>query len=199
MYSNPGKNILLSLGAILSLLLLSHCQQSPAAFPRPWGFHRIPFPDSTTHTRYASPYCGFSFEYPDFGEILLETKDSCWVDFYFPRYQCKWHVTYYETAPGGKDRNTYFEDHRAMIYKHSKKATMIQPNFFEVAQGYGTFYEVSGNVGTPAQFFISDTTDRHILMTSFYFDTALKNDSLQPIIQYMKGELQHMISSLRWQ
>ncbi len=58
-------------------------------------------------------------------------------------------------------------------------------------------YEIYGEVPTSVQFFYSDSI-KHSLMTSFYFNTATKNDSLQPIISYMKKDLTHMIETIEW-
>ena len=193
------KKTVINSSVLLGLMLIVFaCQQEDyTPYPRPWGFHRIDFPE-TQYKSYQSSSCPFEFEYPAEGEISMESQDSCWVDVYFPAYDCKWHITYRNTKSSKESRSSYFEDHYGMIYKHSKKATQIQRSPIQSSSSYGTFYEVYGNVGTPAQFFISDSTDEHVVMTSFYFNTALKNDSLAPVIDYMKGKMKYMVASLEW-
>lgn len=171
---------------------------TPAPFPRPFGFHRIDLPDDKSYKIFQNEICPFTFEYPSLGQISKQTLDSCWVDIYYPAYDCKWHITYRSIPIQGRDRAYHLEEHRSLIYKHAKMATRINNTPVQEENGYGVLYEVYGNVGTPAQFFFSDSTGNHVVMTSFYFNTALKNDSLQPIINYMKGELKHMMSSIQW-
>jgi hypothetical protein len=44
--------------------------------------------------------------------------------------------------------------------------------------------------------FFSDST--HIVLASFYFDTAVRNDSLEPVINFMKDDLKHLAATLKW-
>ena len=57
-------------------------------------------------------------------------------------------------------------------------------------------YELFGTVGVPAQVFYSDSVD--VVMASFYFATAVRNDSLSPVIDFMKADLKHMAESISW-
>jgi len=182
----------------LPILGLLACQQAPAPYPRPIGYPRIELPTNTSYERFSNNICPFTFAYPTFGDITRSSKDSCWVDIYFPSYECTWHITYRDAQKSGKDRYVHLEEHRGLIFKHSKQANHIQTSEITGSNGYGIFYEVYGNVGTPAQFFYSDSTDQQIVMTSFYFDYALKNDSLRPVVDYMKSQLAHMITSIEW-
>ena len=189
---------LLNILFIAPVLCLLSCTES-TPIPRKYGFHRIEFPNTTQYKSFDNRSCPFTFEYPVEGEIVRDFKDSCWVDIEFERYGLTWHLNYRNANEDGRDRNFHFEEHRKLIYKHSKKASEIRPFQFTNSQGYGTLHEVYGNVGTPAYIFFSDTADQDIFVMSFYFQTALKNDSLAPVIDYMKGEVRHMVESLRWE
>jgi len=184
---------------VLICILNGGCNNSPAPYPRPMGYPRIDLPSEVSYDTYQSEICPFNFEYPEYGEISAEREDSCWVDIYFPPFDCKWHITYRNIEQSGKPRFVHQEEHRGLVYQHSKQASNIRNTEMSYDQGYGTLYEIYGNVGTPAQFFYSDSLDQHLVMTSFYFNTATKNDSLLPVINYMKKELQHMIQSIDWE
>lgn len=181
----------------LITLTFSSCEEY-VPYPRPFGFHRIDMPAETSHEKFSNTTCPFTFEYPDFGEITRDMPDSCWVDISFPDYDCKWHLTYRQVSPG-KDRHYHFEDYRRLIYKHTKKALQIKESPIAVPGGEGILFEIYGNVGTPAQVFLYDSSEKHIMMMSFYLNTALRNDSLQPVIDYMKGEVGHMLQSVSWE
>lgn len=183
--------------ALISIFLFASCE-SYSPYPRPMGFHRINLPNPSQYTRFQNETCPFTFEYPDWGLISRNQPDSCWVDVAFEAPKAKWHISYRNTRAVRRTRNELFEEYRTLIYKHTKQADRILESPIESDKGYGMLFEVYGNVGTPAQFFFSDTTDTHVIMNSFYYQTALKNDSLYPISVYMKEEMMHMIGSLEW-
>lgn len=197
---NP-RFIILRLHYCLAILLLTGligCSE-PDPMPRKLAYPRIDLPAHTTYATFRNEACPFTFEYPDYGEISRDMADSCWVDIRFSRFNCKWHISYHDVQASDKNLDEHYEEWRSLIFKHSKKASRIQDKPVSTPLGKGFFYEVYGDVGTPAQFFFSDSSGNEVVMTSFYFRTALKNDSLAPVIDYMKGELQHMIESIRWE
>jgi gliding motility-associated lipoprotein GldD len=57
--------------------------------------------------------------------------------------------------------------------------------------------ELSGEVPTQFQFFVTDSTD-HFLRGALYFNTAMKNDSLAPVIEYIKVDMIHLINTLEF-
>lgn len=181
----------------LSLLILSSCQ-APAPYPRPMAFHRIDFPQEVAYTQFESSACPFTFEYPDMGGITRSNSDSCWVDIYYPQYECTWHITYRDIQTSGKSRAKHFEEWRKLIYQHSKKASQIKENPIQAENGKGFIFEVFGEVGTPAQIFFFDEQEEDLMMMSIYFQSALKNDSLAPVIEYMKEELAHLTTTMEW-
>lgn len=175
-------------------LIISGCEDSVPS-PKMQGFHRIFFPPHE-YTTFQSRECPFTFEYPKMGKIDDRRIDSCWVDIVYPTYQCKYHITY--KPLNAKD--TYFsayEDYRRLIYKHSQKASEIIETPLISKHGRGTLFEIYGEVPTSAQFFFSDSV-HHAVMCSFYFETALKNDSLKPVISYFKQDLMHLIETIQW-
>jgi len=176
------------------LFILVGCEDIPS--PKVPGYPRILFPLERTYQLFESPQCPFTFEYPKMGIIGDRRIDSCWVDIDIPAYQCKFHITYKPL----NQITTYsfaYEDYRRLIYKHSQKASEIVETPIRYQNGIGTFFEIYGEVPTSAQFFFSDSL-RHAVMCSFYFETALKNDSLKPVIDYFKKDLKHLIQSIHW-
>jgi len=185
--------LLLSVGGLLG------CEEA-TPFARKYGFPRIDTPEKSarTYQTFDEASCPFTFEFPAYGKITRTSSDSCWVDISMEPYNLKWHITYRDVDATQKDLNTHFEEYRKLIYKHSKKATRITPSPISGPTGKGTLFELNGNVGTPAQVFYADSEDSQVMMMSFYFRTALKNDSLAPVIHYMKEELAYALESLQW-
>jgi gliding motility-associated lipoprotein GldD len=182
---------------LLLLMLLMSCEP-PVPRARPYGYHRISFPDSIAYQDFSNPYCPFSFPYPASATITRSMQDSCWIDIYFPSYDLKWHLTYRSIPESDRPLSGHFEEYRQLVYKHTKKATQILSHPFQQGQVTGTAWEVYGNVGTPAYYFVTDSSREHLLLSSFYFNTALKNDSLAPVIDYMKGEMEKALGQVEW-
>lgn len=176
----------------------SACSGEYEPFPRNRAFSRIEIPAATAYQTFSNGICPFTFEYPAGGIITRNREDSCWVDIDFPTWGCKWHVTFRDIPATGKPASYHFEEYRDLVYKHSKKASQIRAKTLEIPAGKATMFEIYGNVGTPAQYFVVDSLEHNNMMMSFYFQTALKNDSLAPVITYMKAQTQHAMETLRW-
>lgn len=177
------------------LLILTACNQPQEPFPRPKGWPRIELPQHT-YQKFENTLCPFTFEYPQIGVIEQQKADSCWMNLYFERFECRWHVTYRYVPGSGKTIYDHNEEYRKLVFKHIQKVQQIKEKPLQSPQGNGILYELFGTVGVPAQILFTDST--HLVMASFYFDTAVRNDSLAPIIDFMKQDLQHMAESIVW-
>jgi hypothetical protein len=89
-----------------------------------------------------------------------------------------------------------YEKYRGMIYRHSNKGRIYE-TATQTEHGTGRFFEIYGEVPTSAQMLFSDSV-RYSVETSFYFDTALQNDSLAPVIEFIKQDLRHLQGTIRW-
>lgn len=176
------------------LIFLYSCSNDTT--PRPWGYHRLILPEHK-YKLYDNPNCPYKFEIPVYGQVLNEDNDSCFLDIDFPQFGARWHITTRDYAREKTNVLDAYEDYRELVYKHSKKATEIREHILERKNGIGTFFELYGEVPTSAQFFFSDST-RFAMITSLYFKTATKNDSLKPVIDFMKKDLMHLIETIQW-
>ncbi len=182
---------------LVSLFTFSACQPPPT-YPRPWGYHRIELPKEVQYLTFENESCPFTFDYPSTGKITHQQTDSCWINIYYPAYKATWHITHRNTAKTNKPADLHYEEWRKLIYAHSKKASQIKDELVERENGKGFFYEVYGNVGTPAQFFFRNHEGTDIVMMNCYFQTATKNDSLAPVIAFMKEEMKGVLASIDW-
>jgi gliding motility-associated lipoprotein GldD len=179
-------------------ILLMGCGEAEISLPKKHGFPRIDIPQNIEYQVITSKTCPFQFEAPQGAEIARDLADSCWLDLHFPKYGLTWHISHRDTRQTGRSADFHFEEHRKLVYKHSQKATEIRP--FDQALGAGrlTGHELFGEVGTPYYLFLRDSSNTQIASFSFYFQTALENDSLAPLITHMKDQLDHAVETLRW-
>ena len=178
-------------------LLLCACEES-VNLPKKHGYPRMDLPDKTIHATYQSKSCPFIFEAPKGGEIVRDLTDSCWLDLFFPKYNLTWHISHRDTRSNNQSTDIHFEQHRKLVYKHSQKATEIRPSEFRVSGGYVIAHELFGEVGSPYYVFMRDSSNTQVAMMSLYFQTSLENDSLAPVIAYMKKEMDRTVGTLRW-
>lgn len=185
---------MMGLVAVLLCCMVA-CSHPKDPFPRPKGWPRIDLP-AHTYQKYDNNVCPFTFEYPAIGIIEKQKNDSCWMDLYFKPFECRWHVTYRYIPGSGKTAMDHYEEYRKLVFKHIQKVSQIKENPIAGPNGSGTLFELFGTVGVPAQLLYTDST--HLVLASFYFDTAVRNDSLAPVIDFMKEDLRHMAESIVW-
>ena len=176
------------------LCCLLSCSDTPV--PKPAALPRIELPEHS-YKLFSKEECPFEFEFPSGGEIIPLSGDQCWFDIYYKQFDCKWHITYRNFKAEKATRSVAFEEYRKLIYKHSKKATQINETPLTFPAGDAVLFEIYGSIATPAQFFFCDST-QNLIETSFYFNIANRNDSLAPVIDFMKQDLHHMMSTLKW-
>lgn len=190
-----GNKWLLSLALVGLVFFMQACKPDP--FPRPKGYPRIDLPPHAYSTL-DLPSCPFTLEYPAFGAVSMSRPDSCIADLYFKDYDFTWHLTYRHIPSSGKDRSTHEEEYRKLVYKHAMKLSHLNEFELDAENGTGLMYELHGNVGPPAQLIFGDRDSTHLLMVSFYFRRAINQDSLKPLIQYVKTDMEHMAGSVKW-
>jgi gliding motility-associated lipoprotein GldD len=193
MKRNPFLPLLLV--SVLAFLLALGCAESEPPLPKPTGWPRIDLP-AHTYQALENPVCPFTFEYPQIGVLESSKPDSCWMNLYFKPFECRWHITYRHIPSSGKTFSQHSEEYRKLVFKHIQKVAQIKETALHSEVGDGIMYELFGTVGVPAQIFFSDST--HLVLASFYFDSAVRNDSLAPVIDFMKTDLKHMAESIRF-
>lgn len=86
------------------------------------------------------------------------------------------------------------------IGEHKIKATNIEDTTFILPENdvYGTLFELQGNVATPFQFYLTDSTD-YFMSGAVYFNTVPNYDSIKPVLNFVKRDIVNMITSTTWQ
>ena len=183
---------------ITALVLLSACGDDYVPFARKYAYPRIDLPSEVEYKVFSNEACPFTFEYPATGEITRNREDSCWVDIRFPEFDATLHVNNRSIPGSGQPLEVHQEEHRRLIYNHSVKAARIVPAPVEYPAGSGMKYEMTGEVGTPMQVFFHDSAGTESVIMSFYYQTATKNDSLAPVTDFLKSQVDHLLQSFAW-
>ncbi len=189
---------LIRAAALVAVLWVMGCEEAYVPYARPYAFPRLELPDSTTYAVFESEACPFTFEYPSLGQISRNQPDSCWVDILFPAFDGTLHVNSRQIPGSGMSLDLHQEEHRRLIYNHSVKANRIVPTPIEYPAGKGIRYEMTGEVGTPVQLFFHNAEGTESVIMSFYYQTAVENDSLAPVTAFMKEQIDHLMQTFRW-
>ena len=167
--------------------------------PKPKGYNRIDLPEPAyNQLAMELPY---TFEHSQYASIepdsfSLDEKD--WINLNYRGFEAKVHLTYKPIDGNRENLKAYLSDAMSLTSKHQIKAYGIDELLVRTPEGYtGLVAELVGDVPTQFQFFVTDST-QHFLRGALYFNTAVKNDSLAPIIEYIKSDIIHLINTLEF-
>jgi gliding motility-associated lipoprotein GldD len=184
---------------ILIILGLAACSGNADFSPKPRGYYRIVFPKKDYQAY--SEGCPFTFNYPKYGRIEADKSANakpCWQNIQFPQFNATLHLSY-EDIKSKKEFNELIEDAHKLSFKHTVKATSIDEGLIAYPDRnvYGIYYTIDGNAASSAQFFLTDST-RHYLRGALYFNSEPRLDSIQPVLTFIKKDVDVMIKSFRW-
>lgn len=167
--------------------------------PKPKGFNRIDL--APAQYQMLADSFPFQLEYSNQATIL---KDSSWIaerywfDIYYKELGANIQVTYKPVNNSRKALEGYLSDSYRLTSEHRVKAYAIDESIITLKSGIkATVMELSGEVPTQFQFHVTDST-HHFLRCALYFKTATQNDSLRPVINYVKMDMLHMLNTLTW-
>ncbi|MCC2546154.1 gliding motility lipoprotein GldD [Hymenobacter sp. BT175] len=186
-------------GLLSTLLFATGCSSTPDYTPKPKGYNRIDLPPHEYQQLEAGhPY---TFEYSRHARILPDSSylaQPHWINVYYPKLHANVQLTYTSVTQNRKLFNKMMEDARKLTGKHQIKATGIEESLLTTPNGMRvSVFELSGEVPSQFQFFTTDST-RHFFRGALYFPVATANDSLAPVIDYMKRDIVQLINTLKY-
>lgn len=181
----------------LCLLALSGCRADFS--PKPKGYNRIDLPAPRYQAlSEAHPYF---FEHSAYSKILRDSSKAAlphWINVYYPRFDANVQLTYRTINQDPKKLNDLLEDARKLTIKHQIKAEAIEEAILKTPKGLtASVAELSGEVPSQFQFYVTDSS-KHFFRGALYFRTATANDSLAPVIDYIKKDIIHMLNTLEF-
>lgn len=167
--------------------------------PHPKGFSRIELPSALY--RPLEKGHPFTFEVSKYAQVLKDSvswAEPHWLYIYYPRWDAFIQLTYKSLNHDRKKLAALIEDAYTLAAKHQGKASGIQDYVMTTKSGRKAgLIELEGEVATSFQFFTTDST-RHFIRGAVYVKTATANDSLAPIIKFLKQDAIHLIQTLEW-
>lgn len=184
--------------ALLAMTLLVACGEDERPLPKPKGYFRIDLPEK--HYVSVDTLGRYAFEVPDYAAITYDPfapQEKNWVNVEVAQFKASIHLTHKDVKG---NLGEYLEDVHTMITKHLQKANgmndslIINPD----RKVYGMLIEMDGKgVATPLQFYLTDST-ANFVRGALYFNFVPNNDSMQPVINYLRQDIDRMINTFEW-
>ncbi|TXB65789.1 gliding motility lipoprotein GldD [Vicingus serpentipes] len=181
---------------LISSLLLTSCDEENYT-PKPKGYFRIDLPEKNYHK--IEKDCPFIFEVPDYANIEQDPRNpnnKCWFNINFTSLNASIYLSY---KPVNNDLNIFLEDSRTLAFKHTVKAIDIQQKTINNPDKnmFGLIYDIKGDAASEYQFHLTDSTN-HFLRGSLYFNNAPNQDSIQPVLNFIKQDIEHLFETFEW-
>jgi len=170
--------------------------------PKQTGYPAITLPKKVYLTD-AVKGLPYSFDIPAYAVVDTkiasmgaEQSKNGWMNLQFPSLNATLYISYNAVE---KDKlDVLVRDAYNFANNHSNKASFIEDSAFENPTGLkGVFFHLGGDVASPYQFFITDSS-RHFLRAALYFDTTPNADSLAPVIDFLHQDLKQLVQSFHW-
>lgn len=185
---------------VLFGIFLVGCGNEESAYaPKPRGFNRIDLP-ATSYQKLKGDY-PYEFEYSASALIQPDTfglAEPYWIIIYYPSLEARIQLTYKNFGGDLSKLQAHTLDAFRLADKHLIRATGKTEKIQTFKNGKSAvIIELEGEVPSHYQFYTTDTT-KHFLRGAVYLMEVSKNDSLQPIIDFLKKDTQHLLQTLRW-
>ena len=180
---------------LILLIMLISCDGNFT--PKPAGYVRIDFPEKAYGIY--SDQDQYQFEIPEYAIVERDSSpggDPGWINVAIPSLNGTIHMSY---KPVSDNLEDYITDSRTLVYKHTVKAEGIEesPFIHRDDRRFGMVYDLKGDVASAVQFFVTDST-HHFLRGSLYFNCRPNRDSLNPVIEFLREDIIHMIETTQW-
>ena len=146
-------------------------------------------------------------DFPFFFEantILSEISDidinPASIDFIINYNQLNAQINFqYKNVNSNEKLNAYILDLKSTIETHSMMANSVKIKDYSLKEKniFGRIFDLSGNVASPYQFYLTDSIN-NIISGLVYFNIKPNYDSILPAINYIENDIIHLIESFDW-
>ena len=179
-------------------IILGSCADDFNYMPKPKGYVRIALPEKVYVRDTTS--IGASFELPNYAVRIDKPSTNDRMQFeniVFPKFKATVFCTYVKLDSTGI--LAHVQKAQESVYEHQVKASGIRETQFSNLETdvHGTTFDLEGNVACNYLFYLTDSTN-HFYRGQMHLETAPNADSLEPILIFLKDDLQHMIETFEW-
>lgn len=179
---------------ILISFVLFSCGDNEILIPKPPTYLRTELPKHE-YVQFKDD-CPYTFEVSKLYSVNSVSKDNCHKDIDLGIINGVINFSYIEMT---ETLAKYVNFSNDKIDEHKLKATAIndQNIIHPDKKVFGTFFELKGDVATPFQFYLTDSTSRFVSGV-VYLNNVPNYDSLMPTLNYLKEDLLKMVNTFEW-
>lgn len=181
------------LSLIVLVLLLSACEDE-TFIPKPPTYLETELPEHDYVLHEDS--CGYQFDIQKFFTIE-NAGATCNRKIDLGQMNGTIYAYYWEME---KPLSFYVNNANDEVGNHKLKATSINDTRIIRPESnvFGTMFELQGDVATPFQFYLTDSTTK-FFYAEVLFNSTPNYDSLKPTLDYLKLDINKMIESFEWE
>lgn len=187
----------LIVGFFIIGISLCACTSNTLLIPKPPTYLRLELPDHEYTT--FNDNCPYTFEASKLFNIKSVVDSSgltCHKDIDLGKLNGIIHFSYIEMT---EPLSVYVNYSNDKVEDHKLKATGIKD--FQIIRPedkvYGTFFSLKGDVASPFQFYLTDSTSR-FASGVVYMNSVPNYDSLKPTLDYLEKDLLKMVETFKW-
>lgn len=170
--------------------------------PKPRGYFKVEFPEKKYQAFDVDSF-PFSFDYPVYAQItqdsnmIKEADNPYWINVYIPSMDATIYLSYKEISERQSLQQLVNESFK-MSEKHNVKADYIKTPPITTPKGYkGFLYVIGGDAASAYQFFLTNESTAAI-RGSLYFNVSPNADSLSPMYDFLKEDLDVLIETFEF-
>jgi gliding motility-associated lipoprotein GldD len=167
--------------------------------PLPYGYFRVDLPEHAYTPVSDTLGLPYKFEFAEMANVqkIADAKEKYSIDINYPELNAGIFCSYF---PVNGNLYQLLEDAHKYVYKHSVKADGIGRQVFQNPEKhvYGILYDIKGNTASSVQFVLTDSV-RHFFRGALYFNNVPNKDSIAPMSDYVKQDIEHLMESFEWQ
>lgn len=188
------KQLILSL-AIISVLY--SCEEK-SFIPKPPTYLRLELPEHSY--KLFKDDCNYTFEVPEIYSVTTSPEENgttCHKRIDLGPLNATAYIRYWNLED--EPLSFYVNGANDEVGRHKLKATNIEDSQIirKDDRVFGTFFALEGDVATPFQFYLTDSTDNFIYC-EVLFNSSPNFDSLKPSLDYLKVDLEKFTQTLKW-
>ena len=168
--------------------------------PKPRAYMRIAMPEKAYRDFDSTAY-PFTFRIPVYAQFIPvpakeEYPNTQWADIRIPDLNAKIYLSHIYKP----DIDSCLTSTLLFIQRHMSKATGVdewETNNPEEHK-FGYLYHIKGkDVASPYQFYLTDS-NLHFIRGSLYINCVPNNDSLAPVIEFLRTDIDTLLQSWAW-
>ena len=181
----------------LLLFIFVSCGGNEINIPKPPTYLRMNLP-SHKYKLYSNS-CPYTFQVSDIfqvDDVTDETGETCHKEIKLGPLNGVINFSYIDMVEPLSRYVNYSND---KVDEHKIKANSIEDMKIIRSKDrvFGTFFELKGDVATPFQFYLTDSTKRFVSGV-VYFNSVPNYDSLKPSLDYLKLDLMKIVNTFKW-